>query len=183
MINQIYGSINDEINNIDISDEINIFKELAPNISDYMLISPYYKALAAYCKLYKPQNVLEIGTCSGASAAVMKKYCDNILTVDIDLTKVINKIELDKLGINFKQIGKSDVFDLEFEKFDFIFIDVDHNGVTEILLHNKLIKTYSGIVFYDDIYLNQNMKLFWDSIKQPKLDTNWHVSGFGIVNY
>lgn len=182
-LEEIYNNINKEICNIDISGDAKIFEGLANNISTYMLSCNYYRALASYCKLYKPCKVLEIGTCSGASALVMSRYCENLLTVDIDLSKVINRLELERVGINFKQIDRSEVFDLDFGSYDFIFIDIDHGGISEIILHNRLLKSYKGIVFYDDIYLNNNMKLFWESIKLPKIATDWHISGFGIVEY
>ena len=73
---------------------------------------------------------------------------------------------------------------IDFSPYDMIFLDIDHSGVEEQKLHSKFIAEYKGLVFYDDIILNQAMVDFWGSIEQDKQSCAWHGnSGFGLVRY
>ena len=50
-----------------------------------------------------------------------------------------------------------------------------------MLKHNG----FKGLLFLDDIYLNDAMRIFWDSITEPKYDLTsvGHFSGNGIVDF
>ena len=62
--------------------------------------------------------------------------------------------------------------------------DTNHDGVHEKLFYEWLIRiNYSGIILFDDIHLNREMKYFWESIKHKKEDITHigHFSGTGVV--
>ena len=170
--------------------DLNIIGHFEPyDFPDHVLQSvqdkPYYSCLASFVDLFDIESVLEIGTCTGASALVMSKYAKKILTCDITDqffhdTSIFetNKIE------SFISPNPEACLELDFPSFDMIFVDVDHGGHWEKLIHEKIIDTgFSGLVFYDDISLSQGMCDFWEGIMQEKLKTNWHYTSFGIVKY
>jgi hypothetical protein len=68
--------------------------------------------------------------------------------------------------------------------YDMIFVDIDHMGEEEQRIHELFLEKYHGLVFYDDIKLNEHMQTFWDGIEQEKHECAWHeTSGFGLVRY
>ncbi len=179
---EFYNEIVSIMQEINLQEEADLFKDV-DNIYNYILSAPYYKALAAYCKLKSPKKILEIGTCSGASAVCLSKYCSNVLTLDVDLSNVKNFEIIEKRGVVLNKIVPEDLLKINFSDYDFIFIDIDHTGSTEILLHNLLKLNYNGYVFWDDVQMNLGMKSFWDNVDRPKMVTDWHFTGFGIVQY
>jgi hypothetical protein len=63
-------------------------------------------------------------------------------------------------------------------------LDTKHDGVFEQEFFDFLVKeNYNGIVLFDDIHLNSQMKNFWSNIELEKYDiTNiGHWSGTGVV--
>jgi predicted O-methyltransferase YrrM len=178
---KLVAEINNLLGEIDFAEELAKYK-LPDNIRHCFLSDPYYKALAAYCRLRGPKRVLEIGTCSGASAVALAKYAESVLTVDVDLSTLVDP-NINGGRIEICEIGPLDCLNLDFANFDFIFVDIDHTGQMERKIHEKLQKEYLGIVFWDDVILNQGMSDFWDSIREEKVITPWHFSGFGVVNY
>jgi predicted O-methyltransferase YrrM len=181
LLKNLYQQIESIIPEIDIQQEADLFVE-TKNIYDYVLKTPYYKALAAYCKSKNPSSVLEIGTCTGISAVCIGKYASKVLTIDVSDDNC-NFDALKSRSIVFKKIEPEYIYEINFSHYDFIFIDIDHTGEKEIILHNLLKKNYTGVVFWDDVMLNEGMKKFWNSIDCPKITTNWHSSGFGMVEY
>lgn len=179
---ELYNQIVSIFPKINLQEEADLFKH-QKNIHDYILSAPYYKALAGFCKLYSPKNVLEIGTCSGASAACLAKFGSKVLTLDVDFSNVKNLETLQNKGIVFRKVLPEEPLEINFSDFDFVFIDIDHTGSTEILLHNRLKSKYNGFVFWDDVQMNLGMKAFWDSVDVPKMVTDWHFTGYGIVKY
>lgn len=148
----------------------------------YMLRTPYFACLAAYCKLHNVEHVLEIGTCTGASAVAMAMHANKVTTFDVTDEDIDES--LTHKNIDFKLLGQpSDCLDIDLDPYDLIFIDIDHRGDMELKLHTKLAEEYSGIAFYDDVFLGPEMINFWNAIQQPKLGLPWHYTGFGITRY
>lgn len=150
----------------------------------------YYRALAIFQRLYltspnKSFNILDLGTYRGGSlvALSLTKGINTILSVDIDLSNIQNLKSLESIG-EIRRVSEDFIATEDYSKYDFIFVDIDHNGDNEKVIHGRLLESnYKGIVFYDDVSLNEEMKKFWDSIEQEKLITDWHFSGFGLVKY
>jgi predicted O-methyltransferase YrrM len=138
-------------------------------------------------------HVIEIGTHCGSSAVALSIDTDHeIITYDIvdvkknDLSGISN--------IKFKLTEFMD--DLENKELilnsKMIFIDAPHNGTYEERCYDWLIKNnYKGIVVWDDINLNTEMKNFWESYVSPekynvkKIDVTkyGHITGTGITNF
>ncbi|MEX2242215.1 MAG: hypothetical protein WD716_00050 [Fimbriimonadaceae bacterium] len=144
----------------------------------------YFKGLAAYCRTFSVNGALELGTCTGASAVCLAKYAGSVVTCDLtDWSVADPAIFTGRLAFR-KCETASDVLRLDYCKFDVAFVDIDHLGLTERLIHLKLhADGFRGDVFYDDIRANAEMESFWDSVHEPKLELDWHSSGFGIVRY
>ena len=152
------------------------------NLRQFVLNNNYYWGLAAYVDLYNVKRVLEFGTCTGASAVVMSYAGAKVDTYDLN--------DIWQLPFCPEQVtchmadDPRYIHSVDLESYDMIFLDIDHMGVEEPKLHEKFVKEYEGIVFYDDIWLNEEMRAFWESIEQEKQSCMWHgASGFGVVRY
>jgi hypothetical protein len=151
----------------------------------YFLLDPgqeHYKLLAHISTLYTNTILYDIGTYRGCSAIALSYNKQNhIKSFDID---------------NFRSIRSTPsniewfIGDFLLESFDsiskapFIFLDIDHTGVTEQRILNFLkSNNWHGYLMLDDIYLNNEMRQFWASINEEKYDlTNiGHFSGTGLV--
>ena len=68
----------------------------------------------------------------------------------------------------------------------YIMLDTFHDASFEKEFLNHLIKlNYKGFLLLDDIYLNDEMKIFWSSMKLEKYDISkiGHVTGTGLVSF
>jgi predicted O-methyltransferase YrrM len=88
----------------------------------------YYRAIRAYVQLFKPKSVLDIGTHLGWSAEAFAADIDGIVhTYDL-----FRKIDIPNEKIQFTLLPDPDAcHKLDFLKFDFMFIDIDHHGTLE----------------------------------------------------
>ena len=168
----------------------------------------YYKALYAMAKMisneaprfpkepiiWKNPMLLDMGTYQGISAYMMAvDDCLVVDTIDIDLDSVFDEEILNTYCRMF--LVKKDYWkEIDYSSYDFIFVDMAHDGVTEIGVHELLCQKFNGYAFYDDIDLTEGMKMFWMSIpEENKLSIpEWHPftqhestlkPGFGIVKY
>ena len=69
-------------------------------------------------------------------------------------------------------------------KSDFISLDIGHDAIVEQEILMALVDNgYKGLLFLDDIHLNQEMHDWWNGITIPKIDLTplGHYSGTGIV--
>jgi hypothetical protein len=67
---------------------------------------------------------------------------------------------------------------------NYILLDTFHDGTFEVEFLNYLSNIkYKGILLLDDIYLNNEMRLFWDGIQLDKKDLTYlgHSTGTGVV--
>ena len=67
-----------------------------------------------------------------------------------------------------------------------IMLDTNHNGIFEKRAYTFLKENdYKGLLFLDDIYLNEPMRAFWNSIADPKEDVTdlGHWAGSGLVEF
>jgi len=141
----------------------------------------YYKGLACIINHFGYTDVCEIGACRGTSAVALARFADKVNSYDVNLGLLF---DIKDVRINFKKLnGNLDCLNIDFDWYDFIFVDVDHDGYTEQKIHEVLLKKYKGLVAYDDIFLNDRMKSFWEGITNNKISVPWHDSGFGIVEY
>lgn len=152
---------------------IDFVHEPAPN---------YYKLLAWFSKQYHDKTLLEIGTYQGLSAAALAyNNLNKVISFDVENTNTI--IWWPNLKFVIGDIFKYPNYIIQ---SSFIFFDTNHDGIMEDKFHHWLIKLrYEGVVMYDDIYLNDEMKKFWSNIKLEKHDLTdiGHWSGTGLVVY
>ena len=148
-------------NNLEFSQKLNEMREYAklnhvPIINDDGL--SFLKTIIA---LYKPKNILEIGTAIGYSASIMSMTSDStVYTIERDevmyneAKKNISDLNLDdKVNIIFDDALNS--FDkLSDKKFDMIFIDAAKAQYTKFFeLYTPLLNN-GGIVVCDNMYFH-----------------------------
>jgi predicted O-methyltransferase YrrM len=155
--------------------------------SDAKTTEAYNRFLYELVGEIKPTIVLETGTDRGRSAAHMALGCptSTVFTIDIDRAC---KDNVDALKI--KNIISVAANSLEYAKsipdawVDFLFLDSLHtyDYVTKEWAAFRPKVRPGGIVFFDDVALDDGMKRFWAEVQGEKLDLpELHFSGFGAV--
>ena len=126
-------------------------------------------------KKYKPENILELGTCCGFSSIYMSKANkeSNIYTIEgaCEIANIAKQNIREAECENINQIiGKFDDVLLStlnvIQKIDFVFID-GHHDKNATLKYFKTIKPYlndGAMVVFDDIDWSDGMKKCWIEI-------------------
>lgn len=150
----------------------------------YPIGNQHYTLFAYISTILPPgSKILEIGTRGGASAAAFSRNKDvNIVTCDLEDQLTGSPSIKDIPNVQFFVRDGLELIDNE---YDLIFIDVDpHDGVQERKMLQKLNEiNFKGILLLDDIHVNPEMEMFWNSITVPKFDLTkiGHYSGTGIA--
>ena len=148
----------------------------------------HYRLLAwLSLQLEKNEIIYDIGTYLGFSAVALSynRTC-KVKTYDIANNIPDHHINpKDRSNITFflENILHSD---LSIKESQLIMLDTFHDGVFEKEFFDALVRIgYKGLLVCDDIHLNTEMKLFWESISLPKIDVTsvGHWSGTGIVMF
>lgn len=166
------------------SGEMNHYMFLDMGLEHYKLLSYISKQL--------PENtiVYDIGTHHGASALALSTNP----TITVRTFDIINHIPNFSMSVyNHPQI-ECKIADCYTEphfsklvKANYVFFDIEpHNGTDEILFCERMKSNgFEGIVFFDDIYLNPNMRKFWETVpsdlKKVDLTKYGHKCGTGAV--
>ena len=85
------------------------------------------------------------------------------------------------MGIIFIVLGKNDRTEAQSEWIKILTL---LSGALEMEIYNFLsINGYKGITMWDDIHLNNDMKMFWDSARHKKYDLTHlgHSTGTGLM--
>ena len=144
--------------------------------------SEHYKLLAFLSSLFNDCQLFDIGTHIGGSSIALA-YNPNNLVISYDIDN-FTELKDPPSNIHF-QIG-------DFRKDDdvlsspLIFIDAHHNGTDEKEFHQFFLNNnYKGVVLWDDIYLNPEMRDFWGSVTTEKYDLTavGHGTGTGMIIY
>lgn len=153
---------------------------------NYFLDEPgkeHYKLLAYFSQKYNDSTLLDIGTYKGCSALALSYNPTNrIKSFDIGNFRGLN----DSPGNVEYLIGMAtdDQYVELIKSSPFIMVDVDHTGLFERQFHIHLQEMeWKGILFLDDINLNDPMREYWAEIPEEKLDVSryGHWSGTGVV--
>ena len=143
--------------------------------------------LYSYLSWQFPPNItlIDIGTFVGNSALALS-HNPNVKVISYNIQDDIGNPKYSvKNKSNIELRIKNCIEDIDILlKSPLILLDTMHNGDFEKELIELLIKNkYNGIVICDDIYLNNEMKLFWDWVPIKKIDlTNiGHWSGTGAI--
>lgn len=173
------------------------FMSWNPTYKDFMTKKPgeeHYKFLAYMAKLLSQVNqspvVADIGTLYGASSLALSAH-PSVQVTTYDILNLIPQQQNVKTIANVPNIkrkvmsGQLDIINIA--KSDMILLDIDpHEGSEEKKFVNLLLKhNFKGLLLVDDIFLNDAMKDFWNSIPEQlaKYDVTdiGHWTGTGIV--
>jgi hypothetical protein len=133
--------------------------------------------------LYENQTLLDVGTYHGSSALALGMNSSNQIK-SFDLIRQPELNYINESNIEFKLENILENNDELILSAPFIMLDTDHDGPFEYAFYNHLKKiNYKGLLFLDDINLNDPMKGFWNHITEEKheLTSKGHWSGTGIV--
>lgn len=169
------------------------YVDWAPNNHSQYLLHPagneHYQLLAYLATQLRPgESVLDIGTFYGYSAAAFA-YNPAIRVITYD---IIDCILSQKKDLSIHDIPNIDVRIGDYkEKIEelytcpIVFLDVDpHDGIQEKEIVREFIRNgFDGIMICDDIYLNDAMRNFWNSIPLKKIDITkyGHWTGTGVI--
>lgn len=137
----------------------------------------HYRLLSYISKLYTSRVLIDIGTYQGDSARALSMGKNKVMSYDV------TERNLKHDGIEFIIGNVLDYPDVIMSA-PFILLDTYHNGDFEAEFTYRLdCIGYKGLVMFDDIYLNDSMKEFWESIKCEKYDITHigHHSGTGLA--
>lgn len=170
------------------------------NSPDYFPVWPgeHYKLLAGFLKVLKPKVVIEIGTDTGLSALVLKKFLPaggKVVTFDLRPWKTVDESVLTdadfadgQLEQRLMDLAEPEHFEKNrslLEQAEFFFVDGPKNISFEKALMKQLATiSYKTppIMLWDDTRLPSMVK-FWRELERPKLDLTsfGHWSGTGLV--
>lgn len=172
----------EQLDKIDISFILNRFPDteyhkqyISRPASDH-----HYRLLTWLSSYFNNTILIEIGVWKGASGLSLSQNPSNkVIGFDVEY-----QITAD-LPSNYTLII-GDVLKNEhlIKSSPFLFYDTMHDGVLENEFLCWLQKiNYSGLILFDDIYLNKNMNDFWESIIFKKEDITYlgHYTGSGVV--
>lgn len=182
-------------------------EELANSSHDYMyedefllsLLDPtdagarYYKFLFLVAKTIQPSLTVEIGVCTGRGTAHLASGSPNGVVMGIDpepwdLSRILARYGNIQL-VRERSDSERALQAVQDESVDLCFIDSLHDGAytqRELDLWVPKLKD-GGIFLFDDIFLNNSMRHFWDNVGLPKAAlAGMHLSkgrdvGFGCV--
>jgi predicted O-methyltransferase YrrM len=167
------------------------------NLPNLFLKNTYYRYLTAYSISKKPRWVLELGSQTGSGAVALgANQLTHVTLCDVDTSFISEEIKQSSKFTVIKSESRERCLSLLDNKYDAIFVDIDHVGDLELDIHYNLKEMkYKGIVFWDDIKISNKMNDFWHRIKSDK-DTSdafdhctvsqWHpedFAGFGVTVY
>ena len=143
-----------------------------------------YKFYAYFSSLFNNIIIYDVGTYRGNSAVALADNPTNFV-YSFDIKNYITCKELDNIRfihIDFRYY--IDVYNKNLHP-ELWLIDVgNHDGIIEDNMYQFIQKYFERyIIIFDDIRLNNGMKIFWNSISDNKLDITdiGHWSGTGIV--
>lgn len=185
ILNAILNLKKNQLNALDLTHNDYILNKLQTFALYYHSVAgmEHYRLLSKISKFYNNELLIDVGSNNGCSAlALSENETNSIKTYDIHFHEGIQYVN-EKSNIEFFQENV-----LEDENFPhntrFIMLDTDHDGRFEKIFYDFLVeKQYKGLLFLDDIRLNDAMKSFWESIKEEKYDITsiGHNTGSGIV--
>jgi hypothetical protein len=154
----------------------------------YVLERPgqdHYRLLAYLSTTYNNSTLLDIGTYKGCSAISLSYNPTNqVKSFDIGNFRNLHSTP-SNVEFIIDNILDPTYIELILSS-PFIMVDTAHDGTFEREFHNHLRDIgWEGLLFLDDIHLNQEMKDYWNEIPDAKVDVSQygHWSGTGIVHF
>jgi len=175
---------NEELDNIDLLSYSQTINSL--EYQSYFMSKSgqeHYRLLSYISQNYNSINILDIGTLKGCSALALSINNSNkVFSFNIE-----NHLDLSETPTNIEFIIDNIIngnYDDLILNSPIILLDTFHDGTFEQKFLDYLILiNYKGNLILDDIYLNSNMKSFWENINLPKNDITHigHLTGTGLV--
>ena len=145
----------------------------------------YYRFLYRLAQETKPRLSLELGTHTGISAACLAEGNPDGKVVTVDIAPFVRD---DCRRSNIQYQTQDSLTPIRFiEPIDILFLDTNHDGVhplQEYLLYKDFMSP-NGVIFFDDIFLLECMKKFWEAFipeRGEKFEIPVHGgAGFGVV--
>ncbi|MBI5482368.1 MAG: methyltransferase [Deltaproteobacteria bacterium] len=160
----------------------------------------HYKLLAGLVQTLQPKVVVEIGTATGLSALVLRKFLPRggkVVTFDVVPWRqypgaVLREEDfadgsLQQLIDDLQSAAVVQKHHEVLSAADFIFIDAAKDGVMEQRFLDNLLRVrfvQPPLVMFDDIRV-WNMLRIWRGVRMPKLDLTsfGHWSGTGLIDW
>jgi hypothetical protein len=177
---------NKELDEIDLTKISNFINSL--EYQNYFISKSgidHYRLLSFISLNENDINILDIGSLKGCSALAFSINPNNNVTS----FNIINELDLNFIPNNINFIIDNVIngnYDDLIMNSKYIMLDTFHDASFEKEFLNHLIKlNYKGFLLLDDIYLNDEMKIFWSSMKLEKYDISkiGHVTGTGLVSF
>lgn len=185
IIERITSVNNQELDIINLNSLISS-QVLAHNSSYEFLSLPsgraHYRLLSFISSLFDNCTIFDVGTLACRSAIALSTNKNNkVISYDVEQNLNTNPV-LKNVDFVLGDTTK----DARLIESPLIMLDVNHDGLYEDVFYNHLHTiNWKGILLLDDIYLNEPMKKFWNSITEEKYDiTNvgaW--AGTGLVYF
>jgi hypothetical protein len=165
----------EEVNSVDLTPVFNLFnffpevKNGDINYLDKPAGTEHYKLLGWLSKQIDNSIISEIGTCDGMGLlALSLNKTNKVISYDIQDYNLKHLVPENGVRVICQ---KNFNFFEDIIKSSIIFYDADHNGNDEYNFFLELKKLdWKGILIYDDIFLNDEMKNFWEKIDIQKED-------------
>ena len=152
----------------------------------YFLSEPskeHYRLLSYLSLSENNINFLDVGTLKGCSALAMSINPNNKV-YSFDISNSFDLFDVPKNVTFFIDNILQEKYKELILTSKYILLDTFHDGTFEVEFMNHLNSiNYNGILLLDDIFLNDEMKLFWDNITLPKKNITFlgHSTGTGVV--
>jgi hypothetical protein len=185
ILNKILEIKNEELDKIDLKHNDIILSKL--KTFAYYFHSPsgrdHYRLLSQISKFYDDELLFDVGSNNGCSALALSENTSNkIKSYDINFHDGVQYVIKDNIEFFLKNVLEETDFP---NNCRFIMLDTDHDGKFEKIFYDYLVENnYKGLLFLDDIRLNNEMRNFWGNIiKEEKYDLTsiGHNTGSGIV--
>ena len=176
---------------------LDVIEELEKNRQQQYLAKDSIDFISIICKIIKPKNILEIGTCHGYSALNFSLLTEKVTTLEIDENAVkIAEENFKKAEVNnIKLIEGNAIETLEKlkEKFDIIFIDAKKSEYKKYLELSLELLNKNSLIFVDNtishkesmedffIFL-KNSNLYYQELNIGKKPTSEALSGLTIIS-
>jgi len=146
----------------------------------------YYRFLYTFTKEYKPALCVELGTHTGISALCMAEGNPQGQIVTLDVNSYLRN-ECKRPNIEYWLQDSLLPLKRPLSNVDMLFVDTVHNGTRPRNEYYYWLQYMNpeGVIFFDDIYLFDEMKKFWQEfspMEGEKFDLPIHgAAGFGVV--
>jgi len=144
----------------------------------------YYKFIFKLVESLKPTACAELGVCTGRGTAHIAggHPAGRVWGIDptpYEISYIINVYPNIRL-LRGRSDDQAILSKIDNSSLDLCFIDSDHSGDyadKEVGLWRPKMKP-GGILLFDDIWLNNSMRRFWDRLNLPKIAlSNQHLTG------